>query len=378
MLILLMAMTAAAQKRGNAAKGTKASKTELQPDPRIERMTAATQNVIFIDSIVVDKSAFLSRYRLNPEAGSLQRYNDFFDSEDQPNSYVYINELGEKCYYSIEDSDGETRLYTSDFLNDGWTDPELMDGIYDGEKYNSLNFPFMMADGCTLYFAAKGTESIGGYDIFMTRFDSETGQYFTPENIGMPFNSTANDYMYAIDELDSIGWFVTDRNQTDGKVCIYMFIPSETHQTYSPDEYTEAQIEGFARIARIADTWDDTDARERALERLKQIKPERKSRKRSGNIAFVVNDNMTYTKLSDFKSSENANKFWQLQATKQNMTSLGKALDKARAYYATANAQEKKKLRTEIMASEQRYENLEKQIMQTEKEIRNAENNLLK
>lgn len=377
--IFLTVMTISAQRKGNTTKGTKNNKTaEPLPDPRIESMTAATQNVVFIDSIVTDKNAFLSRYRLNSEAGKLYKYNNFFNSDDQPNSYVYVNELGEKCYYSIENYNGESKLYTSDFLNNAWTSPELLEGIYDEDKYVSLNFPFMMADGCTLYFAAKGTESIGGYDIFMTRFDSETGQYFTPENIGMPFNSTANDYMYAIDELDSIGWFVTDRNQTEGKVCIYIFIPSETHQAYSPDEYTEEQIKRFACIARIADTWGDNEARTKALERLRRINPDRKSSKKKGSFCFVINDNITYTKLSDFKSTENANKFWQLQAIKQNMLSLGKALDKARAYYATATAQERSSMKTEIVASEQKYENMERQIVQAEKDIRNAENNLLK
>lgn len=377
-LIFFAVMTVSAQRKVNTAKATKANKTEQLPDPRIERMISATQNVIFIDSIVVDKNAFLNKYRLNPEAGSLQKYNDFFNSDDQPNSYVYVNELGEKCYYSIENYKGEMKLYTSDFMNDAWTSPELLKGIYDDEKYTSLNFPFMMADGCTLYFAAKGTESIGGYDIFMTRFDSETGQYFTPENIGMPFNSTANDYMYAIDELDSIGWFATDRNQKEGKVCIYMFIPSDTHQAYSPDEYTEEQIQRFSRIDRIANTWGDNEARTRALERLRSINPERKRQKRNGSFCFVINDNTTYTKLSDFKSTDNANKFWQLQTIRQNMASLANALEKARTYYATANVQEKKKLKAEIIASEQKYENMERQVMQTEKDIRNVENNLLK
>lgn len=377
-MIFLAAITVSAQRKGNAAKGAKANKTEQQVDPRIERMTAATQSVIFIDSIVVDKSTFLTRYRLNAEAGSLHKYNSFFKSDKQPNSFVYVNELGDKCYYSMEDSNGETMLYTSDLMNNAWTSPTPLEGIYDDKECNSLNFPFMMADGSTLYFAAKGTESIGGYDIFMTRFDSETGQYFKPENIGMPFNSTANDYMYAIDELDSIGWFVTDRNQAEGNVCIYIFIPSDTRNTYSPDEYTEEQISRYARIASIADTWDDHEARRRALERLKNITPERNQQKRNASFMFVVNNNTTYTKMSDFKSANNANRYKQLQSMRNNLATLDKAIEKARDYYATANAQERKKLKGEILKSEQQYENLEIQTRQLEKEIRNAENNLLK
>lgn len=44
----------------------------------------------------------------------------------------------------------------------------------------------------------------------------------------MPFNSPANDYMYAIDEFNNIGWFASDRYQPDNKVCIYVFVPNSS------------------------------------------------------------------------------------------------------------------------------------------------------
>ena len=56
----------------------------------------------------------------------------------------------------------------------------------------------MLSDGLTLYFAAQGPESIGGYDIFMTTYDAAEGRFLKPENIGMPFNSTANDYAWLL------------------------------------------------------------------------------------------------------------------------------------------------------------------------------------
>lgn len=379
--IIIVALSISAQRSNKNVKSNlnaKSTKTEKETDKRIEQMIAATQNVMFIDSIVVDKKHFLTKYRLNAEAGSLHRYNEFFNAEDQPNSYVYLNELGDKCYYSIENPNGDIKLYTSDFLNENWTSPTLLEGIYDAEKCNSLNYPFMMADGTTLYFSATGSESIGGYDIFVTRFDSESGLFLKPENIGMPFNSTGNDYMYAVDELDSIGWFVTDRNQTKDKVCIYIFIPSETRHTYSPDEYTEEQIHRFSRIARIADTWEDRIAKNNAIKRLRNISQEGRVQKRNANFHFVINDNSVYTKLSDFHSTANAGKFKQLQSMKSNLETLDRALETARNYYAKANIQERNTLKVEIIKSEQQYEYLEMQIKRIEKEIRNSENSYIK
>lgn len=372
-LMATLALTPVSAQRKAVRKAKPANENKETVDPRIESMVASTQKVMFIDSIVTDKQTFLKEYRLNDEAGSLHRYNDFFNTDRMPESFIHINEMGNKCYFSLGDS-CNMKLYTSDMLDNTWTEPSELTGIYDREKYNALCFPFIMADGTTLYFAAKGTESIGGYDIFVTRFDSETGQYLKPENIGMPFNSTGNDYMYAVDELDSIGWFVTDRNQPEGKVCIYIFIPSETRQAYSDGKYTPEQMEGFARISSIADTWHNKGVREKALARLKNIATGRKEQQNGSRMRFVINDRTVYTSVSDFRSEENVRKYEKLQTMTSQLKSLAAALDKARKYYGKANAAERKELKEEIMKSERQYESLEMEIRQTEKEIRNSEN----
>ena len=53
-----------------------------------------------------------------------------------------------------------------------------------------------------------------------------------PENVGMPFNSPYNDYMYVIDEFNDLGWFASDRYQPEDKVCVYVFVPNESKQVY--------------------------------------------------------------------------------------------------------------------------------------------------
>ena len=376
MALMVPSLSASAQKKARTVRKA-AVKTE-NVDPRIERMVSATQDIIFIDSIVVDKDGFVGRYTLNPESGKIYRYNDFFNDKKMTDSYVYINEMGNKCYYSQGDSAENMKLYTSDLLDNKWTKASKLEGIIDGEKITAANYPFMMADGTTLYFAAKGKESIGGYDIFVTRFDIESGQYLKPENIGMPFNSTGNDYMYAIDELDSIGWFVTDRNQPEGKVCIYTFIPSDSRQTYTSDEYTSEQIKNFARISRIADTWKDGSERKKAISRLQSIIDNRNKHTKKGDFSFVINDNTIYHSLSDFRSQENVNKYNELMAVKSKLKALDKAIEKARNYYSTAAIHERNELKGEILKSEQQMETLDIQAKNIEKAIRNSENNLLK
>lgn len=85
----------------------------------------------------------------------------------------------------------------------------------------------------TIYYASDGDGSMGGYDIFVTRYNTNTDTYLVPENVGMPFNSPYNDYMYVIDEYNNLGWFASDRYQPEDKVCIYVFVPNDSKRTYN-------------------------------------------------------------------------------------------------------------------------------------------------
>ena len=81
------------------------------------------------------------------------------------------------------------QLYRSEHLENHWTKPQLLKGINDDNQFPRANYPFMMGDGQTLYFAAEGGDGLGGYDIYVTRYDTEEDQFLHPVNIGMPFNS---------------------------------------------------------------------------------------------------------------------------------------------------------------------------------------------
>ena len=345
---------------------------EPQEDPRITEMREATQQIIFIDSVVVAKDDILSIIRLNPESGTLDTYDHFFRSEEHTERYVFINEMGNKCYFSDENNNSQMRLYTLDKLGEEWSEPLALKGIYDG--ISEANYPFMMTDGTTFYFAAKGKESIGGYDIFVTRADSENSQFLKPENIGMPFNSEANDYMYVIDELSNIGYFVTDRRQPAGKVCVYMFIPPTSRHIYNSDAYSDEQLRGFADISRIANTWGKGTERKQALERLKTIGRTSATKQSKSAISFIVNDRITYTDISQFQDPESADLYRELLSTQKQLQDIQQLLEKSRNFYAKAKPEDKRILRTEIIDAEKQYVRLTTDVKTLEKRIRKAEN----
>lgn len=367
---IIVSLYATAQRKKTVTKKKVAATEQKAPEnPKIAQMLSATQRIIFIDSIVVNKQDFLKHIRLNPETGTLSKSSDFFGKKGDATGTVYENELGNKCYFSHNG-----QLYTSDLLKDEWSKPATLEGLAsDGQD----NYPFMMTDGTTFYFASTNSEGLGGYDIYMTRFDAESGKFLRPENIGMPFNSEANDYMYAVDELDSIGYFVTDRRQAEGKVCVYTFIPNQSRRSYDPDNYDDATLRSLARIDHIKDTWGNGQQRKQALARVKRLSTAR-NKKKADEIVFHVNDDITYTSLAEFLLPDNRDQYLSLQEKKKRMDMMKSLLEKQRQEYAMASAAERELMEGEILRNENEYYELELVIRQTEKNIRNSELKLLK
>lgn len=370
-LLMLLTLSATAQKR--KAPKPKLTPEQIERQAKLERMTENTQRILFIDSAVVPKAQFLSAYCLAPEVGQVARYQDIFNSQQQPDAYVHVNELRSRCYLSLAPTDTTMQLYKSENLENRWSRPQQLKGINDDGLFQRVNYPFMMGDGQTFYFAAEGGDGLGGYDIYVTRYDAEEDQFLHPVNIGMPFNSEANDYLYVIDEYSNLGWFATDRNQSSDSVCVYLFLPPASRRTYSAEGLDIEEIAPYARIDRIADTWTDDTARQDALTRLQDISKRRHQRTDDREFTFVINDDVTYTRLSEFRAPGSSRLFQKLQSLRQQHQRLVTALDKAREYYAQATQSERDELRSEILASERTQSQLQRQIHDTEKTIRNSE-----
>lgn len=374
--ILTVSIPAMAQKRKTAAKPkpkvvTPAPLQKTAADLLYENMLPNTQRVFVIDSIVVDKSQFLSYIPLQHDNGTLQAYNDFFGTEDQDGQYVFVNGFRNKCFYSESDTTGHVSIYTRDKIAGKWSKPQLLEGI--GTFSSAMAFPFMMSDGTTFYFAAKGKESIGGYDIFVTRYDAENARYLKPENIGLPFNSKADDYMYVEDDMNKLAWFVTSRNQPEGKVCVYTIVPSENRVNYDMSNIDDSRLEQLAAISRIRDTWPSTAKRNQAMKRLNDLKND------AGGITdesiyFPINDYLVYRSLGEFQSIESRTLFERLQSLQTEVKKEIHHLDLIRKEYRKTSGDTHKRLAEDIIDYERIIERQQNEIKVISKQIRNVEN----
>ena len=369
-LALLVAGPMEAQKKKKRPR--KPAVEVPKEDPRITNMREMTQQILIIDSIVADKDQVMAQIHLSEDAGQLMTSKTF--TGKAVSGQAFVNEMGNKAYLSLPDDSLKQQLYTCDLLGGEWSQPEALQGLNDGLIETA--YPYMLADGQTLYFAGQGEESIGGYDIFFTRYDAHSGRFLKPENLGMPFNSEANDYLYVIDEYRQLGYFVTDRRQPEGKVCLYIFVPAESRQTYDAGVYSEQQIRDFAAITRIADTWTDKKAREAAMARLKAVNSAQKRVKTTEPDAqqrLVISDALTYSTASDFKSKEAASLYQQLVQVRQKLSQLESQTEQLRTLYHQAGKAERKSLQTEIVQAESELKALYATEKRLEKQTRQAE-----
>ena len=336
------------------------------------RMLRNTSRICFIDSFLVSKDDLFSTYVIGESTGSFYSSSAFFDDDSE--GEVFMPETGQNILYSRMTSQGLFRLFSKYKSFDRWTDETPINGL---DTDGDLRYPFLQNDGITIYYAATGSESMGGLDIFVSRYNSATGKYLKPENIGMPFNSEANDSLYVVDEDNNLGWFATDRRQPEGMVCVYVFIPSERYQKYNYENGDTLAIHRAARLTSISDTQSDLNAVRAARQRLTLLRYELSEKTEQGSFTYIIDDVTTYHNLDDFKCPDAAKLYQRWTELKhQYDTDLAK-LNKQRDDYANASRQEKENMTKQMLEFEEKVLKTEQQVIKMENDIRTTEINYL-
>lgn len=339
-------------------------------------MLEATERVVFIDSMSMGRQNFLEALQLSRNTGKII-LSALLPSEmlqcfpGKLGATFYVNELGNRTFFSKTDSTGQKRLHTAYKHGNSWSAAEPLSGISEEASAGDADYPFVLSDGVTLYYAAQGDDSFGGYDIFVTRYNSDTRRFVKPENIGMPFNSPYNDYLYIIDETTGIGWFVSDRYQPADSVCVYSFIPNESREVYEIDASTEQSVREAALLRPFSRSRGSAEVLAEAHQRLEALKQEVDD-KPTSHTRFIINDSKVYTSLSQFRNPSARLIASQLVETKRKLQESESTLQELRRQYHARPTQE---LKQSIPALEIEIEKLHRSIATLEKNMRQAELN---
>ena len=314
---------------------------------RLQRLVSRTEDIQIIDSVVVLKNEFINAYNLSANGGSLQWAHDFFDGgSNDEHSVVFMNERKTKVYFSRPATDQGSTLYTMEKLLDNFGNEKMLPSPI--SDTHDQGYPFIMSDGLTIYFASKGHESIGGYDLFISRYNLNSNTYLNPNQMNMPFNSPFNDYMMVIDEEKGVGWFASDRYQPENLVCVYTFIPNQ--EVRMVDSEDENSIANRANITSIKDSWrKDTDYSS-LLDKASITNAINKNEKH--DFEFILNDDYTYYQLADFKSFSARELFTRVMEAERKLEETNEELAIKRAQYSAASSDNKSSLTKDILQME--------------------------
>ncbi len=78
---------------------------------------------------------------------------------------------------------------------------------------------YLTIDGETMYIASEGNESIGGYDIFVSR--KSRGIWTTPQNLGYPINTPYDDFFFSPTANGKFAYISSNRAGGKGGYDIY-------------------------------------------------------------------------------------------------------------------------------------------------------------
>ena len=320
------------------ATAKRQKKTTIQLEQALSRarlgaiMLSATEKVRIIDSLVVDRGS-IPIPQLRKGLGKLQAAQTLAAALGLAGKRVgevaYINDWGDRAYFAMADTTENLRLYVASRFGQKWGQPSPLPGFTPQER--NEDFPFMDPDGVTLYFAADGAESLGGYDLFQTRYDADAKAFLKPQNLGMPFNSPANDFLMVIDRANNMGWFVSDRYQPVDKLCIYSFIPNDNREVYDAST-PKNTLRQLAMLMPLQLSQISPEERRQLTTDYAKSKQDSKSEDKSN--VFIINDNTVYHSLDEFRHPEArkaAKEWW--DAT-QRLQAVGEQLDELRRVYA--------------------------------------------
>jgi len=344
----------------------------LQTAQKAQRMVDRVEDIQIIDSVVVSKNDFLSAYVLSEESGSVTHFKDFFQSGSDIQSTVYMNQKEDNIHYAHPTEDNGYNIFRQSRLLDQWGDEKELPASINTDA--DENYPFVLSDGVTIYYASTGNGSIGGYDLFVTRYNTNSETYLTPEQLGMPFNSPDNDYMMVVDELKGLGWFASDRNQPEDKVCLYLYILNDTRNRIDSDDMEMKRAR--AAITSIQDSWKPgADYSHLTQLAYTEMLSEPEIQK---DFEFVITNNLVYFTLEDIQSPEAQNIYQKVVDLNREIRELNEKLEGLRLSYTEGNKARKEQLAPSILQAEEHLNQLLEQPGSLEKKARNAEINYLK
>ncbi|MBN3034084.1 MAG: tetratricopeptide repeat protein [Bacteroidales bacterium] len=161
-------------------------------------------------------------------AGKLLIKPDYFqtaiDAAREETSFVFMPEDRKFIMFgSYGDEQGASKdIFMRSMMADGeWGSPVRL-GPEINTSYDE-DYPVLAHQGKVLYFASRGHNTMGGYDVFRSVLDTTSGRWSTPVNMDHGVNSPFDDFIFIPDVINERAYIATDRFTTGEERSVLTF-----------------------------------------------------------------------------------------------------------------------------------------------------------
>lgn len=161
----------------------------------------------------------------------------------------YYPERIQALYFARRGADGNLDIVCTELGEDGlWRTPVPFcdDAVSPGDEI----FPMLSPDGKRLYFSSNGLFGMGGYDLYEATWNPKTQRWGDVRNMGIPYNSLADDLLFCDTEDGRYSLFASNRDCGKDSIVIYV-LRQETPVA------TRVESPRAERSARLAVTESD-------------------------------------------------------------------------------------------------------------------------
>ncbi len=126
--------------------------------------------------------------------------DDMVSAKDKKQNFkpiMYLNADKTLIYFSsygIDGANGKDIFIMRKLPNKTWTEAINLGNLINtpGDE----DYPYVTADGQTLYFCSTKHGSMGGYDIYKATWNNREDKWNPPVNMGAPINSPFDDLFF--------------------------------------------------------------------------------------------------------------------------------------------------------------------------------------
>lgn len=191
-------------------------------DEEIVGLTPDAKNmIIYVDRKDIASDLMHSEVQRNKNFGRPLPFNEPVNSEGLELEGCYSADANSLYFVAVRKNGlGEADIYSTHRLPNGeWGVPQNM-----GPHINTIykeGFPVLSEDGQTLYFASQGHTSMGGFDIFKSKWDETKKEWGQAINIGYPVNTPDDDMMFSLAGKGRDGYLSAWRKEGFGDLDLY-------------------------------------------------------------------------------------------------------------------------------------------------------------